>query len=106
MPYKGPRSKGYPNYSDRPRFIDQLAVDVVVSERRYMKLTSAEKQHAAHRLHRMGLTPKQIGEILHVTSRTADRLLRLPPPPILDVDEHGNFVNCDKDGTILVSAGG
>lgn len=81
-------SKGHPIYSDKPRFIDQIAIDVVVSERRYMKLTPSEKRHAAHRLARYA-SHQEIATILRVTKRTVERLLEYPPPPILDVDEHG-----------------
>lgn len=87
-------SRGYQPYSDSPTFIDFLAVDVVVLEHRYMKLTSGEKRHAAHRLRdNQHLTGDQIARILHVTDRTVCRMLAQPPPPALDVDEHGAFIS-------------
>lgn len=78
------------DYSDAPRFIDQLAVEFVVREHLHLKLTPAEKRHAAHRLNeQFGVTHERIGFILHCTRRTVERLLSVPPPPILDVNEHG-----------------
>lgn len=85
-------------YSDQPAFIDFLAVDVVVLEHRHMKLTSAEKRWAAHRLRdNQNLTGEQIARILHVTDRTVCRMLAQPPPPPLDVDEHGQYVSVTDD---------
>lgn len=90
-------SKGYLDYAVKPRFIDQLAVDFVVGERRYLKLRPAEKRHAAHRLNRDGVTHAVIAEILRVTPRTVERMLSAPPPPILDIDEHGNLFEVDAE---------
>lgn len=76
--------------SDKPRFIDQLAVDFVVREHRYMNLTPGERRHAAHRLVlQAGVTHLRISEILRCTPRTVERLLSVPPPPMLDVNEDG-----------------
>lgn len=85
----------------RPAFIDQLAVDLVVCEHRRLRLTPSERRHAAHRLHhgQQGLTFSEVAEVLGVTRRTVERLLQYPPPPILDVDEHGQIVN--EDGEVV-----
>lgn len=83
----------YAEYRCDPAFIDLLAVDIVVIERKYMKLTAAEKLHAAHRLHDQGLGPLEISEIMRITARTVCRLLSAKPPPILDVDECGRYVD-------------
>lgn len=81
-----------PDYTDKPRFIDQLAVDFVVGEHRYMKLTPAEKHHAVHRLLAQGLTRPEIVPILRITLRSVQRMSEVPPPPILDIDEHGKRI--------------
>jgi len=88
--------------SQEPAFVDPVVLDIVVCERKYMKLTVAEKRHAAHRLRARGLTPTQTGEIMRMTARTVARMLLTPPPPILDVDATGELVsvvgytdNCD-----------
>lgn len=86
---------GIPYRSQKPTFIDQLAVDFVVQERRYMKLTPAEKRHAAHGLSARGLTIEQIAQVLRVSDRTVLRLVAQDPPPILDVDEDGNYVDVE-----------
>lgn len=80
-------------YSSEPQFVDMLAVDVVVSEQRYMKLTTAEKRHAVHRLNSNGVTQLKIAEILRITPRTVLRILDYPPPPILDINEEGMYVS-------------
>jgi hypothetical protein len=87
--------------TSRPAFIDQLAVDLVVCEHRRLKLTPSERRHAAHRLHhgQQGLTFSEVAEVLGVTRRTVERLLQYPPPPILDVNEHGQIVN--EDGEVV-----
>lgn len=87
----------YQTYSMDPAFIDALAVDVVVQERRYLKLTSAEKRHAAHRLQKQGMTTEQVARILKVTDRTVARMWAQPPPPILDIDEDGQYVSVEDD---------
>src|SRR5690349_6695176 len=89
-------------YSDAPKFVDKLAVDFVVSERRHMPLTVAEKRHAAHRLAQQGLTRFQIAEILRITPRTAQRMVSQPPPPMLDIDERGQQI--DEYGNLHRSA--
>lgn len=88
-------TKYYQTYSEEPAFIDFLAVDMVVSEHRWMNLTSGEKRYAAHRLYKQGLTGEQISRILRVTQRSAERMLAQPPPPALDVDEDGNIVDSE-----------
>lgn len=82
----------YENFSDRPRFIDQIAVDIVVLEHRYMRLKPTEKRHAAHRLRAQRLTQQQIADIMRITKRSVERLLSKPPPPILDISEDGEYV--------------
>lgn len=88
-------SKGYPTYNNKPVFIDMLAVDWVVSEHFHLRLTTAEKRHAAHRLAQQGVTYQRIAYILHVTPRTVVRLMEVPPPPALDVDQYGRKALCD-----------
>jgi len=78
--------------SDEPVFIDMLAVDVVVCEHRYMRLTPAEKRHAVHRLRKQGMGFNAIAELLRVTQRTAVRLADALPQPALDIDEYGNVI--------------
>lgn len=85
----------YQTYSEEPAFIDFLAVDMVVSEHRWMKLTSGEKRYAAHLLYKQGLTGEQISQILRVTQRSAERMLAQQPPPALDVDENGQYVSVE-----------
>lgn len=84
-----------------PKFIDMLAVDVVVVEHTYMRLTPAEKRHAAHGLAKQKLDARQIAAILHVSIRTVERLLDKPPPAILDVDQDGNWR--DEAGNVVDS---
>lgn len=72
--------------SQKPEFIDAFAVDVVVIERKYMPLTTTERRHAAHRLKARGLSNTDIAELLRTTDRTVLRMLKSPPPPILDVE--------------------
>ena len=81
--------------SMKPAFIDQEAVDVVVYEHRWMKLTSVEKRHAVHRLMRQsGMTPERVIRLLRISGTTFKRILENPPPPILDVDaETGELVS-------------
>ena len=81
--------------SMKPAFIDQEAVDVVVYEHRWMKLTSAEKRHAVHRLmEQKTMTPTRIADLLRMSGTTIQRILENPPPPILDVDaETGELVS-------------
>ena len=83
--------------STRPAFIDQVAVDIVVYEHRYMKLTTAEKRHAVHRLiEQVGMTPTRIADLLHLSGTTVQLILTNPPPPVLDVDaESGELVSID-----------
>lgn len=90
--------------SCKPTFIDQLAIDMAVIERRRVKLTSAEKRHAVHRLcHQQNLSFNQIAEVLGMTQRTVARMLKYPPPPILDVNELGQVVA--EDGTVFALDG-
>lgn len=91
--------------SDEPVFIDMLAVDVVVCEHRYMRLTPAEKRHAAHRLRKQGMPFNGIAELLRVTQRSVLRLLEAGPQPILDIDEHGNCVLVDEEDGQFATAG-
>lgn len=88
-------SGGAYKYPMKPVFIDQLAVDVVVCEHLYMKLTSAEKRHAVHGLIQQGLTHYQVGQIMHIATETVFRLSRQPPPPVLDIDKEGQCVLVD-----------
>jgi predicted transcriptional regulator len=85
--------------SMEPVFVDQLVVDVVVREHKYMKMTPAEKRHVAHGLVVQGLTFNQIADLMRVTQRTVCRLLSKPPPPTLDVDADGRIV--DEDGQFV-----
>lgn len=89
-------------YSTEPRFVDQLAIDVVVLEHRYMKLTAAEKQHAAHGLAKQGLETQRIAEIMRVADRTVLRILKEDPPPTLDIDADGQYV--DAEGEVVGNA--
>lgn len=80
--------------SDDPVFIDTLAVDIAVLEHRFMQLTAAEKRHAAHRLSKqVGVSYSMIAGILRVTERTVLRLLKYPPPPVLDVNADGQIID-------------
>ena len=81
--------------SDKPAFIDQVAVDIVVYEHRWMKLTTAEKRHAVHRLvEQVGMSPTRIADLLRLSGTTVQVILSYPPPPILDVDaETGELVS-------------
>ena len=81
-------SGGMARYTSmKPVFIDQVAVDVVVYEHRWMKLTSAEKRHAVHRLlEQRGMTPTRVADLMRMSGSTVQRILENPPPPILDVD--------------------
>lgn len=91
--------------SDEPVFIDMLAVDVVVCEHRYMKLTPAEKRHAVHRLRKQGMSFNDIAELLRITQRTVLRLTEAPPQPVLDIDEHGNrFLVEDTHGQFATAS--
>lgn len=92
--------------SDEPVFIDMLAVDVVVCEHRYMRLTPAEKRHAAHRLRKQGMSFNDISALLRVTQRSVLRLLDAGPQPALDIDEHGNCVLVDETDGQFATAGG
>lgn len=88
------------SYSQEPRFVDQLAVELVVSEHRYMKLTIPERRHAVHRMTKeQGLNADKVADILRITPRTVSRILSIDPPPILDVDMDGNYVT--EDGQVL-----
>lgn len=82
-------------YPMEPVFIDQLAVDFVVCDHLYMRLTSAEKRHAVHRLIAQGLTHSEIGIVMRLAKETVSRLALQPPPPILDIDQHGQCVLVD-----------
>lgn len=88
-------SGGSYKYPMEPVFIDQLAVDFVVGEHRYMRLTAAEKRHAVHRLIAQGLTHSQIADVMRIAKDTVSRLALHPPPPILDIDKNGQCVLVD-----------
>lgn len=96
-----PKRTDYQTYSMDPAFIDALAVDVVVSEHRYLKLTSAERRHAAHRLVKQGLTFEQVARVLRVTNRSVCRMLAQPVPPALDIDEDGQYVSVEDDRLVV-----
>ncbi len=83
----------------KPVFVDRLAVDFVVTERRMLALTPAEKRMAVYRLREQGLSSEKVGEILGVSERTVDRILTKPLPPLLDVNEDGEVVT--EDGEVV-----
>lgn len=89
-------------YDGHPRFVDRLALDVVVREHRYMNLTTPERRHACHQLSAQGLDSERIADIMHINARTVLRMLEKPPPPMLDINEDGNYVT--EDGRVLHSA--
>lgn len=95
--------KPFVGYTDTPVLIDFLAVDLVCSEHRYMPLTTGERRHAVHRLSAQGLSGERVGNILRVTKRTVVRMLAQAPPPALDVDEEGNYI--DSEGQYVGAVG-
>lgn len=88
--------------SSAPTFIDPIALDIVVTEHKYMPMTPGERRHAAHRLREQGLETFRIAAILRLTERTVSRMLDAPPPPALDVDETGHYIS--EGGEVLQAA--